>query len=206
MSLAAPTPRLGWRLLPAVVVAAAAAVAASLAIGAVRDHPAATAVRRAVAGRPVAEPVVAEPWRIATFSVGATVMPERLSRPARQRLEAQKPRVRRVARAVAHKVTLASTDRPGSVRRFLTPAATRSFARTAPGLPKKATDVSAFDRFGRIGLQAPRFDTAVAHLNVKTRALIGERRARWNDTVTLWLTRRGQVWKVIAFDIDRRPR
>ncbi|HWC15313.1 MAG TPA: hypothetical protein VG929_12090 [Actinomycetota bacterium] len=206
MSVVAPSPRLGWRLLPAVVAAAAAVVAASLAIAAVRDHPAATAVRRAVAGRPVTAAVVAKPWRIATFSVGATVVPERLSRPARRRLEAQKPRVRRVARAVAHAVTLAPPDGPAGVGRFLTAAAARSFARTAPGLPKNARDVTAFDRFGRIGLQAPRFDTAVAHLHVKTRALVGERRARWNDTVTLWLTRRERAWKVIAFDIDRRPR
>lgn len=204
MSTVAPPPRLGWRLLPAIVAAAAAVIAASLLIAALREHPSVVSLGRAVSqqGRP--QPVVtAAPWRVAGFSVGAGAS---LSKKEKARLEVQKPRARRVARDIAHGVTLATPGRLAKIRGLLTPAAARSIRRAAPGLPKKATAVEAVARSGQIGLQAPRFNTAVARLQVKVKAVVDRRAVRWKDSVTLWLARDNNVWKAIAFDIERKPR
>lgn len=147
--------------------------------------------------------VTTTPWRIAGFSVGAG---ERLSRKDRARLETQKPRARRVAREIAHAVTLGAPEQIGKIRDLLTPAAARSIAKAAPGVPERATGIASTERSGQIGLQAPRFNTAVARLQVKAKAIVGERPVRWKDTVTLWLMRKDNAWKAIAFDIERKPR
>ena len=203
MSIVAPSPRLGWRLLPGVVAAALAVVVAALLMAALREHPPAAALQREAQTPPAVPRVVAAPWRVAGFSVGAGL---ELSKKDKARFETQKPRARRVARAIAHSLTLGSPATVDKIDGFLTAAVARSIRRSAPGVPKNATDVTAVDRWGQIGLQAPRFNTAVANLRVKARAVVKERTVRWEDRVTLWLTRDNNAWKAIAFEIDRNPR
>lgn len=203
MSSVAPSPRLGWRLLPGVLAAAASVVAASLLLAAIGDRPTVVSAGRPAPAPAVAVPVVTTPWRTVAFSVGTGGS---LSKPERARLAAQKPRARRVALEIGHGVTLGSPERLTALRGLLTPAAARSVRDAAPGLPNDATDVVVLRRSIRMGLQAPRFDTAVAHVEVKAKALVKQRRVRWVDGVTLWLAREDNKWKAIAFDIKREPR
>ena len=197
MSTIAPVPRLGWRLLPAVLTAAATAIAAGIVIGALRDRPA------AVIGRldpPVAAAVASAPWKIDVFPVGND---RPLRRSDRQRLRIQKARVGHVAGELADLMTLEPHRVPTDARALLTKPAAKAIRRALSALPEGATNVAATKRVGEIGVQSPRFNAAAARMEIKMRAHVDQRTVRWTQHMTLWLERNEKAWRVLAFDIKR---
>jgi hypothetical protein len=202
LSSIAPSTRLGWRLLPAVVATAGAVIAASLMIGALRDGAtlAATTSARPAAGADVAQ---AARWRTDSFPVGRG---GGLSKKERARFKQQKDRVRAVVRGLADALVIEPAGLTQAARRVMTKTSATALVRQAPRMPKNAESVTVIARGGRIGIQAPRFSAAAAQLHVVMRATIGDRLVKWRDDYRFWLQRKDGAWRVIAFDLDRTQR
>lgn len=205
MSSIAPSTRLAWRLLPAVIAAAAAVIAASLVIGALRAHPivvteGSRTTGAAAPGASVADAVV---WRTDAYPVGAS---GKLSKMEATRFKHQKDRVRATVRDLADAITIDPGRLPRVARRVMTASSAASLLQQAPGIPKGAEEVTALERGGRIGIQAPRFSAAAAELHVVMKATIGDRVVKWRDAYRFWLQRSNGVWRVMAFDFDRVQR
>ena len=202
MSTTAPPSRLGWRILPAVLTAVAAVIAASLMIAALRDNPVTAFSFGAIeAPRPVAAP--GPPWDTAAFPVG---MHRSLDRKQRARFETQGRRVRMVTHDLIDALMLDPARVAAASRATMTSSAATAIRRAIPLVPARATAVEAIRRVGRIGIQAPAFKAAAAEMKVTLRATVDGRTVRWRDNVTLWMERDGRTWRVLAFDLDRVPR
>lgn len=198
MSSIAPSARLGWRLLPAVVAAAVAVIGASLLIGALRHHP----IVRPDASGPVvgADVAAAAVWHTDAFPVGAS---GHLTKKQSARFTHQKDRVRVTVRDLADALALNPGRLPDAVDRLLTKTAAPSLLTAAPALPKDAADITVLKRTGRIGLQAPHFAAAAAEIDVVMQGSIKGRVIKWRSHFTFWLQRSKSEWRVIAFDLDR---
>lgn len=199
MSTTAPPSRLGWRILPAVLTAVAAVIAASLTIAALRDNPV-TVFSLDGIDVPAPVAVAAPPWDTAAFPVG---MRGPLDRKQRARFETQRTHVRMVTQDLIDALMLDPSSLTAASRASMTSSAARAIRRAIPLVPARATAVEAIRRVGRIGIQAPSFKAAAAEMKVTMRGIVGERRVRWQDNVTLWMERDGKTWRVLAFDLDR---
>lgn len=201
MSSIAPSTRLGWRLLPAVIAAAVAVIAASILIAALRENPIVTvrepSAAEAATGADVAEAAV---WRTDAYPVGAS---GKLSKKESARFKHQKDRVRATVRDLADAIVLDPGRLPKAAARVMTNASAAALLKQVPGTPKGAEGVTALKRTGRIGIQAPRFSAAAAEIHVVLQATVGERLVRWRDDYRFWLQRADGAWRVIAFDFDR---
>jgi hypothetical protein len=200
LSSIAPSTRLGWRLLPAVVAAAVAVIGASLLIAALRDHPIVDRdgpAPEAATGADVAEAAV---WRTDAYPVGAS---GKLSKKESARFKNQKVRVRATIRDLADAIVVHPGRLPRAARRLMSNASAASLLKQVPGIPKGAEGVTAIKRTGRVGLQAPRFAAAAAEIRIVMQATIEERLVKWRDDYRFWLQRSDGRWRVIAFDIDR---
>jgi hypothetical protein len=185
-------------LLPAVIAAAVAVIAASLLIGALRDHP---ILHRSESGPAVgADVATAALWHTDSFPVGAS---GHLSKKERVRFDVQKERVRVTVRDLSDALALDPGRMPDAVERLVTKAAAPALLKAAPSMPKDATEITAIKRTGRIGLQAPRFAAAAAEVNVIMQASFEGRIVKWRNHFDLWLERADGEWRVIAFDLDR---
>lgn len=202
MSTTAPPSRLGWRILPAVLTAVAAVIAASLMIAALRDNPVTVF---SLGGIDVPPPVAAvgPPWATAAFPVG---MHRALDRNQRARFEIQRARVRTVTHDLIDALMLDPSSITAASRASMTSSAAKAIRRAIPLVPARATGVEAIRRVGRIGIQAPAFKAAAAEMKITLRAIVDGRPVKWRDNVTLWMERDGQMWRVLAFDLDRAPR
>lgn len=201
MSSIAPTTRLGWRLLPAVVAAAVAVIIASLLIATLREHPVVISRGRssgAITGADVAEAAV---WHTDSYPVGAS---GKLTKKQSAHFKHQKVRVRATVRDLADAISLDPGRLPRATARVMTAAAARSLLQAAPGMPKGAEAVTAIKRSGRVGIQAPGFSAAAAEIHITMQATIDDRLVTWKDTLTFWLTRAKGEWSVISFDLDRQ--
>ena len=202
MSITAPPSRLGWRILPAVLAAGAAVIAASLLIAALRDNPVAALSLGSVEVPP---PAVAagHPWDTAAFPVG---MHRALDSHQRARFEIQRARVRAVTHDLIDALMLDPSTITAASRATMTSSAAKAIRRAIPLVPAHATAIEAIRRVGRIGIQAPAFKAAAAEMKVTLRATVDGRPVKWRDNITLWMERDGKTWRVLAFDVDRVPR
>lgn len=205
MSSIAPSTRLGWRLLPAVIAMTAAVIAASLLIGALRANPIVVAQGsgRSDAGAPGASVADAAVWRTDSYPVGAS---GKLSKVEAARFRHQKDRVRATVRDLADAIALDPGRLPRAARRLMTRTSGAALLKEAPGIPKRAEEVVALERRGRVGIQAPRFGAAAAELQIVMQATIDDRMVKWRDSFRFWLQRADGVWRVIAFDLERVQR
>lgn len=200
MSTVAPSPRLGWRLLPAVLAAAAAVIAGSVLIATLRDHP--TLLTRGEVTQPAPPPITAAPWKTEMYAVGAS---GGLSKAERKSFDRQRTQLRPVVRNVAGAIGLETGRLKPWLRALMTPAAARALAEIKHGIPADASEVEITRRKARVGLQAPGFGTAAARVEIETKALLKDKSVGWRDSIVLWLERADGDWRVIAFDLDRKP-
>jgi hypothetical protein len=196
MSSIAPTPRLGWRLLPAVVTAAVAVIAASLVIATLRDHPVELNLSNPFTQEAAAAPAV---WHAHAYAVGTP----HLSKKEKVRFQAESQSVRRGVRNLADALALDPTKVSAVAERLLTKDAAHSLVKAAPGIPKNAEAITAMKRTGRIAIQAPHFAAASAEVKIIMSASFEGRAIRWRNDYTFWLQRNDGKWRVIAFDLDR---
>lgn len=202
MSTAAPSSRLGWRLLPGVLAASVAVVAASLLLAALRDNPV-EALRlgpQPVPAVPAAE--AGAPWDIATRPIG---MHGKLDKAQKARFEAQRGRVAALIEDLVDASVLEPARLPAAVRGAMTQSAAAAFRKAVPAIPSQATNVEAARRSARVGIQAPAFRSAAARIKVTMRATIDGRPTTWRNDITLWMQREATTWKVLAFDLARVP-
>jgi hypothetical protein len=187
-----------------VIAAAAAVIAASLVISALRAHPIVVTEGAdpsdSVPGAAVAEAAV---WKTDAYPVGAS---GKLTKAEAARFKHQKDRVRATVRDLADAIAIDPGRLPRAARRVMTAASAAALLREAPGMPKGAEDITALQREGRIGIQAPRFGAAAAELQVVMQATVGDRVVKWRDDFTFWLSRSDGTWRVIAFDLERVQR
>jgi hypothetical protein len=200
LSTVAPSPRLGWRLLPGVLAAAVAVISASLLIATLRDHP--TLLTRGDVSAPTAPAITAAPWKTEMYAVGSS---GGLSKAARKSFDRQRAQLRPVVRNVAGAIGLEAGRLKPWLKALLTPATARAISEVKHGLPGAASSVEVTRRTARVGLQAPGFGTAAARVQLDTHALLEGKAVHWRDSIVLWLERAKGGWKVIAFDLDRRP-
>ena len=202
MSSIAPSPRLGWRLLPGVVAAAVAVMGASLMIQALRSDPIVVAT-----GVPPATPQIvteAAPWETGAKPVGSL---GKLTKAERASFEKQRVRVRATVTKLADAIALHPEGALAAVAgRLMSRPAARSLSKQAPAMPKDADAIEIVERGGRISVQAPRFAAAAAQLHVVMKATVEDRVIKWRNDLTFWLERTDGNWRVISFDIDRAQR
>ena len=203
LSSIAPSPRLGWRLLPGVVAAAVAVMGASLLIQTLRSHPIVVAPDRGSA--PVEAVVMdAPPWGTSATPVGAL---GKLSKKERASFDIHRARVRATVTELADAVALHPQGKLSDIAgRLMSGSAARSMSEHAPVLPKGAEGIEIIRRSGRFSVQAPRFGAAAAQLHVVMRATVQDRLVKWRNDYTFWLQRAEGKWRVISFDIDRAQR
>lgn len=188
MSTAAPTTRLGWRLLPAVLAGAVAVVAASISIEALRDHSGVLS-RGGSEALPVA--VAALPrWDMKVFPVGTG---GDLTKAQRARFDSQRFELTKLVRRVSD-AWLLNRSRPEMIERHFSEAARRAAEKVNLRLKNGATIL---ERRARIGLEGGVPTSAAAEIKIR-----GE---SWTDRVTLWVRKHDDGWRVIAFDIKRGP-
>ena len=198
MSIIAPRPTLGWKLLPAVLAAAASVSVAGLAL----EH---------LTRGPEAQPVVPDhlalpdlshaPWQTDIFPVGA---PGPLTAPQRKGFGAVRESLRPVVRNLADAVVFSQGELKPWVERLLTPEAMKALEKARLQMPDGVTEIEALSRRARIGIQAPSFETAAARVRIEAQGTVGRRVISWRDTLTLWFERGTKgSWRVIAFDLAR---
>lgn len=185
MSITAPSLNLGWRLLPAVLAAAIAIVGASFGIAALRDEAPGSGNGT---GGVVAAEVVA--WDLKVFPVGTG---GGLTRAQRARFESQRGEVTKIVRRVFDAWVLGLDN--GMIKKHFISAAINDAQKVDVTPPKDAFEILA--RTARIGIEGGVPRTAAADVTVKGDG--------WKARYTLWMERSEQGWKVVAFDIDRRP-
>lgn len=138
------------------------------------------------------------PWKLRVSRAGR---PEQLSKQAKARLEAQRPKVKQTIRA-AYDAIFLDQERPA---RSFTDLAWRAFQETHAILPEGSETVRLLWRRALIGLQADSARRASAEVTVVARGIQGERKFKLSHQARLWLERREQGWKIAAFDMNRRP-
>ncbi|HZJ51562.1 MAG TPA: hypothetical protein VFF07_12170 [Actinomycetota bacterium] len=138
------------------------------------------------------------PWKLRVSRAGR---PERLSKQAKARLEAQRPKVKRAVRA-AYDAIFLDQERPA---RSFTDLAWRAFQETHATLPQGSESVRLLWRRALIGLQADSARRASAQVTVVASGIQGERKFKLSHRARLWLERKEQGWKIAAFDMSRRP-
>ena len=203
MSSIAPSARLGWRLLPAVIAAALAVITASVAIAVLRDHPIATTVTDSALearGSESGSIAVARKWVTHAYPVGAD---GRLAKPARVRFDNHKARLKLMVRDLSDALVIQRDRLPRTARKSMTDAAAGALVKQAPGMPRSAQEITIVKREARIGIQAPRFAAGSAEVRFIMRATINDRVVKWRDDYTFWLQRTSKRWHVIAFDVSR---
>ncbi len=186
-----PVARLGWRVLPAVVAACAAMVAASFVIALVKSQSDA----RSMIAPPRVPPAIAAAapaWEMRVFPVGAS---KGLTRPQRARFEAQRPEVTKVVRRVFDAWLLGEAPEVTIARHFAPPAAAEA---AKLDLLIDAPDATIEARRARIGIEGGVPRNAAASIVI--------RGSNWIDRATLWMHRGAHGWKVIAFEVDRKRR
>jgi hypothetical protein len=200
MSTAAPNTRLGWRLLPAVVVGAAMVIVASLTIDALRSNPDIIAAPAAPGAAAVAPASVDAPaWDMRVFPVGTRAG---LTKIQRRHFEAQRPAVTKIVRKVFGAIA-GERGLNEIVGVHFTKDAARALTRSHVSLPAEATRVVINRRRASIGIQGTPPRTAAARVSLRAKAEVGSRTVQWTDRATLWLERSKRGWHVIAFDLVR---
>ncbi len=188
MSTAAPTTRLGWRLLPAIVAGALAVVAASITIEALRDH-SGEVTRGGNHALPVA--VAALPtWDMKVFPVGTG---GGLTKAQRARFDTQRFELTKVVRRVFD-AWLLNRSRPEMLKRHFSDTALRAAEKMDLALKEEATIVA---RKARIGVEGGVPTSAAAEIKIEGDS--------WVDRATLWIRKHHDGWRVIAFDLKRIP-
>lgn len=198
MSLTAPRPSLGWKLLPAVLAVALSVSVAGVALDNLKPSspgPAETAQQLAVPDLSHA------PWKTDLFPVGAAGP---LNERQLKRFDAIRESLRPVVRNIADAIAFSSGDMKPWVTKLFTPEAMRALEDLRLRMPEGVTEVEAVSRRARIGIQAPSFRAAAARVRIGSQGTLSRRIVTWQDMLTLWLERgtRG-AWRVIAFDLDR---
>jgi hypothetical protein len=138
------------------------------------------------------------PWHIRVSNAGR---PEALSKQAKARLRAQRPKVKRAIKTAYDGIFLDLNPVAGS----FTDLARRAFQETHATLPQGAESVRLLWRRAHIGLQAGSARRAAAQVTVVARGTRGEKSFKFSHRARLWLERREQGWKIAAFDMSRRP-
>ncbi|MDQ3962921.1 MAG: hypothetical protein M3277_03285 [Actinomycetota bacterium] len=188
MSTTAPTTRLAWRLLPAIVAGALAVVAAGITIEALRDH-SGTVTRGGNDVLPVA--VASLPsWDMQVFPVGTG---GGLTKAQRARFDTQRFELTKVVRRVFD-AWLLDRSRPAMLKRHFSDTALRAAEKIDLALKEGATIVA---RHARIGIEGGVPTSAAAEIKIEGDS--------WVDRATLWIRKHHDGWRVIAFDLKRTP-
>jgi hypothetical protein len=138
------------------------------------------------------------PWKLTVSRAGR---PEPLSKQAKARLEAQRPKVKQAVKNAYDAIFLDLERAAGS----FTDLARRAFEETHAALPEGAESVRLLWRRAHIGLQADSARRASAQVTVVASGVQGERRFKLWHRARLWLERKEQGWKIAAFDMNRLP-
>jgi hypothetical protein len=137
-------------------------------------------------------------WKIRVARAGK---PGQLSKQAKKRLAAQRPKVKAAVRDAYDAIWL----EPTRLARFFIPPAWHAFQNSHATLPEGASQVRLLWRRAHIGLQASTGRRASAQVTVVARGLRGEREFKLSHRASLWLERGPRGWKIAAFDMSRRP-
>lgn len=188
MSTVAPAARLGWRLLPAVLAGAVAVVAASITIATLRDHSGVIARGGRGAAVPVAGALPS--WDMQVFPVGTG---GGLTKAQRARFDAQRFEVTKLVRRVFD-AWLLNHSRDAMIQRHFSETAQRAAAKLDLTLKEGASILA---REARIGMVGGVPTSAAAEVRIKGDS--------WIDRATLWIRKHEDGWRVVAFDVDRKP-
>lgn len=73
------------------------------------------------------------------------------------------------------------------------------------GFPNGATNVKILDRRAEIGIDMRTAGYAVAEVEIRAQATLSEKTERLGQESKLWLARRDDRWRVVAFDVSQDP-
>jgi hypothetical protein len=151
------------------------------------------------ADRPRTQTIDQADWKVTLTRAGAG---GRLPKRARERLQAQRPRLRSVVRSASDAMFLEGGKAASSY--FYGPAH-GAFRRSGAGVPRGASGVRTLRRTARIAIQGTTARRAAAAITMVARGSVKGRDFRLHHRSQLWLERTKKGWKVIAFDIEQRP-
>ncbi len=138
------------------------------------------------------------PWKLRVSRAGR---PGQLTKDAKARLEAQRPKVKEAVQGAYDAIFLGQKP----TARSFTDLAWRAFQETHAALPQRSENVRLLWRRARIGLQAGSARRASAQVTVVASGIQGERKFKLSHRARLWLERKEQGWKIAAFDMNRQP-
>lgn len=138
------------------------------------------------------------PWKLRVNRAGR---PGQLTKDAKARLEAQRPKVKEAVQGAYDAIFLGQKPIAGS----FTDLAWRAFQETHAVLPQRSENVRLLWRRARIGLQAGSARRASAQVTVVASGIQSERKFKLSHRARLWLERKEQGWKIAAFDMNRKP-
>ncbi|CAN5594024.1 hypothetical protein BH18ACT16_BH18ACT16_13970 [soil metagenome] len=138
------------------------------------------------------------PWKLRVSRAGR---PGQLTKDAKARLEAQRPKVKEAVQGAYDAIFLGQKP----TARFFTDLAWRALQETHAALPQGSENVRLLWRRARIGLQADSARRASAQVTVVASGIQSERKFKLSHRARLWLERKEQGWKIAAFDMNRQP-
>ena len=199
MSIIAPRPTLGWKLLPAVLAATISVSLAGLALESIKQGSGGADLESPT--QPAVPDLSHAPWRTDLFPVGASGP---LNKDQLKRFGTVRDSLRPVVRNVADALAFSSGDLKPWVTNLLTPEALKAMKKLRLQLPQGVMEIEAVSRRARIGIQAPSFRAAAARVRIQSQGTLSRRIVSWQDMLTLWFERGKQgAWRLIAFDLER---
>ena len=152
---------------------------------------------------PIAAPAVEQAdWKLEHSLEGRF---GKLTKPQQARLEAQRPKVAALVQNIYDAIFLEPVGLNLLVKESFSTEAARSISTDKLGFPKGATDVKTTKRRAHIALDAQTADFAIGRISIVAEAEVGGKQVDIEHRSTLWLERREDGWKVIAFDLEQGP-
>lgn len=141
-------------------------------------------------------------WRIRTSSQGG----KRVSKADRARVESRGAKVAAVVQTFFDTLFLDPANTDKVLASTFTRGAAAALARPGVGLPDRAEDVRTLGRKAKIVVYSETASQAIANVQIRLRGVAGEGPFTLDHRATLWLQRGDRGWRVIAYEIDQRPR
>lgn len=141
-------------------------------------------------------------WRISTGVRGS----RRVSKAEKARVDSRGAKVATLLQTFFDTLFLDSANTNKVIASTFTRGAARALARPGVGLPDGAEDVRTMRRKAKIVLYSETASQAIANVQVRVKGVAEDGPFNLEHHAKLWLQRGDQGWRVVAYEIDQRPR
>lgn len=140
-------------------------------------------------------------WKVTSYSLGGA-HPARTGKAPNKEVRS----LRRLIRRWHDSVYLFPADLRADTNKYFTRAAARAVRTSGLGPPRTAKQVETTKRTARIGIEAGGARRAAADVEIVAKGRSAKGKFRIATETHLWFEREGSKWKVVAFDVEQKPR